>query len=179
MREGYARSVSNVRFGILVFGGLCEFAGVILTAAPEIYPVLRALRARVFLLFAVARSRIRRLFGRRKTVSGSSHVSGGMSPSGRLSGVVLVGETASDERKLAFLLELAETTQRRLNELESTASDLPRQWKDEIEATKGEIAALIETKLAEERNAYLRSRRLGIILLAIGLPVVFLANFIE
>jgi hypothetical protein len=171
--------VSTVKFSILVFGGVCEFAGVILTAAPELYPRLTPIGEGIARLVSAARARVERIFGRPKAVSHSISVSGGATAGGHASGYASVSDAESVEGKLAFLIDQAVKTQRRFDALEGRVGNLPKLWKAEIDAAKGEIATLIGTKLAKERDAYIRSRLVGITLLAIGLPIVFIANFIE
>lgn len=89
-----------------------------------------------------------------------------------------MGEDATVERKLAFLLEQAERTQTRLNDLTRELADLPKTWRADVAAARGELLAVVDAKLEAERNAYVRSRLIGIVLLSIGVPIVFVANFI-
>ncbi len=49
----------------------------------------------------------------------------------------------------------------------------------EIEAAKADLGALVDEKLATEREVYIRERLAGFVLLGVGVPLVFVANFVD
>jgi hypothetical protein len=81
-------------------------------------------------------------------------------------------------RFLAFLLEHARKAEKRLDELDDRVEDLPRQWQDDIRATRAEIEEMVTTRIEEVRDSHIRVRLFGIAFLLAGVPILAVANVI-
>jgi hypothetical protein len=120
---------------LTAFGASFEFTGIVLVAAPELFPRLfeirRSVQARLerwrrWVLLRLGRQRSRTVYAKAGGVTGG----GSMSTRGYPS----PGEAASLEERLDFLLEQAGKARERLDKLDDRVADLPRQWQEDIRA---------------------------------------------
>jgi hypothetical protein len=164
---------------LTVLGASFEFTGIVLVAAPELFPRLLEARRSVQARLEGWRRWLLLRFGRQggKTVYGKG---GGVMAGGSLSarGYASPGETASLEKKLDYLLEQAKKARERLDKLDDRVAELPRQWQDDIRAMRDEIEALMTRRVEEIRDSHIRVRLWGIGFLLAGVPILAIANVI-
>jgi hypothetical protein len=169
-----------VKIALTVVGGILEFAGICLVAAPELTPRLARVWAQVGATVAgwwrLVGEHVFRL--KREPVHhfGSSTVSGKGSASAR--GFAVVGEDTSIERQLEFLREFVERTEQRFGQIEDRVGGLAKEWNTDIETARREIESTIEQRVEEIRDAHIRLRLIGIGLLLLGVPILALANVV-
>ena len=163
---------------VVSVGALLEFVGIGLVASPELAPWVRRLGDAVRRAGRRARARLRRLLRRpRHVVMGAAAGEYGLIGSSA-SGEVTPGKDATLERKVDFLMEETKRTRRRLLEFKRELADHPDRWHRAIEAAKGELESLMDEKVQAVRDAHIRRRLLGIVLLLAGVPLLAWANFL-
>jgi hypothetical protein len=123
--------VSTAQGILLVIGAVLQFGGIVLIAFPDFLPHGQRLsrwlghRARMVI------NRVRRLFGMKplqKIVYGSGTVKGSASVSG--SGLVSISDDATQEEKIAFLLQRDQEAQQAINTLSRRVGDLEEERLD-------------------------------------------------
>jgi hypothetical protein len=164
---------------LTVLGASFEFTGIVLVAAPELFPrlleVRRSVQARLEGLRRWLLLRLGRQGGKTVYAKAGGATAGGFAEA---RGYASPGKAASVEERLAFLLEQAEKGKKRLDELEDRVGDLPRQWQDDIRAMRAEIEGLVTRRIEEIRDSHIRVRLFGIGFLLAGVPILAYANVI-
>ena len=89
-----------------------------------------------------------------------------------------MGKDASIDRQLEFLREFVERAEERFGNIEDRLAGLADEWKADITTARGEIESSIEQRVEEVRDAHIRLRLTGIVLLLIGVPILALANVV-
>jgi hypothetical protein len=170
--------MSSVKAALLVVGGLVEFGGIVLLAAPDLAPWGRRMAAWALPQWRVIEDRLRKAVGRpRKPVVYHDSATVEVSLDARISGFVSHNPDAPLEEKVEFLLRRSTESQQAMNRLmermDVVENDAARQ--------PGELRAEFERHLADELRAVAEADRLlrisGSLLLAIGLVCVTVAGF--
>jgi hypothetical protein len=160
----------TAKVALILIGMALEVVGLILTASPELAPRWRRLRH-------FGAERIRRLLRRPRHIVMEAGA-GGIVLDGRGFGYVSVPEGAPLERQLAFLREQAEEAQRRLNELEHRAAEMPEQWRKDVETTRAALEARIAQELEQARELFIVQRFIGLTCIATGSVVLAVVNLL-
>jgi hypothetical protein len=158
-------------------GAGCEFTGILLVAAPELFP--RAGRA-----WADVRGGTRRAWGwllrlirrRRRGVTVPVGPGGAVAGGGYVSGIASKEPLASLEEKVAFLLDQDRKTQERLNAMDEAARQAAEARRREIAAVQRELEAFVGDERQRERDVHIRVRLVGVCFLLAGVPVLAVAN---
>lgn len=168
-----------MRITLIVVGGALDLAGIFLVALPELTGPWHRLRTATARMARWARSRVFTLL--RIRPAGTTYVDSGTATatfSGRASLVSGLGPAADLDRKLSFLLEQAQRTQERLNELERRVEDLPAGWRDELRRGLDELERRLERAIRASREMHVYERLAGIGCLAVGSVLLSIANLI-
>jgi hypothetical protein len=83
------------------------------------------------------------------------------------------------EEKVAYLMKRAEDTNARLTKIEAFAQRAPKDWAQADEAMAARLTADMSDEIDEVREAYIRPRLTGIILLLVGSVLLAVANFLN
>lgn len=183
---GWFLGNGTFRHWLFSCAGSLEFWGVLLVASPELAPVWRRVGEGLTTAWSGTKTLTRRTYnrvllmlGRRPrphVASGTSTVSLGGSIRAR--GIVGLGEGATDEEKIAYLLERDRKTQARLGDLEEELDKLPKRWRSDIEASAGTLRQEQERSLADLRDEHLTERLGGVVLLVVGLALATWGNLL-
>jgi hypothetical protein len=170
-----------VKVGLLTAGALAQLFGIVLVAAPDLFPP--ALRFAAWLRPRLLRivNRVRSLFG--LAPRGVHHIGAGAGFIGIVgvsaTGTVGVSADASDERKIAFLLEQAESAQQRLNLVEHRLRTLEEEHLPmKLEELRHGLEAHVNAAIAESDATYRTARQLGALCLTFGLGLTTWAAFV-
>ncbi len=181
---GWYGGDGSLREWLLSAAGALELSGVLLVASPELAPVLlrageglAAVRKRTRTLTRAAANRVLRMLARQPR----PHVASGASASSlgggiRARGIVGLGEGATDEEKIAYLLERDRKTQEQLRDHQEELNELPKRWRADIEAMGGTLRSEQNEKLDELRGEHLTERLGGVVLLVVGLALATWGN---
>jgi hypothetical protein len=155
---------------VLVGGGL-ELLGIVLVAAPELFPLAgRAGRSVLRYLVQVTRQ----LGFRRGPQTVKLTFGASVEMGGRLSLVTTSPDDAPVDQQLAHLRAEAKRSQERLNALEEAVDDQPAKWREDIR----ELETAVDAKVQAAQDTYLGVRIAGILCLLVGVPIATAANLI-
>ena len=168
----------NTARSLVVAGGVLEFAGIILVASPDLIPY--ATEASRWLRDAYRRTlnRALRMIGRPRDLVLDVFPAGAIASAGRISAIKFVGEDATLERKLAFLLQRDQEAQQAENRLTERLDDLGQGTAERLGEVRSELKDHFAEKLAEELTRYRPLRVGGTVLLFMGLGCTVAASFV-
>ena len=168
----------SVKLALIIIGVVLEVVGLLLTASPELAPRARRGVAAIQRLGAKVEARTRRLLKRPKNVTVSAGAAAEFALAGRVSAHKSVPDDADVERKLSFLLEQAVESQQRLNKLEYRVSDIPGEWRKDIEDTRSALEERIAHELEQARELFIGRRLIGLTCIASGSLVLAVVNLL-
>jgi hypothetical protein len=157
-------------------GAGCEFVGILLVAAPELFPravsVWRSARERA----GAMRSKLLRLLGRPRHITMEAEA-GGVSVMGSgVEGLISKDRNASLEEKVAYLLDRDKQTQKQLSALNRALAAAKEESRRDLRVAVSELRAFVADRLERERDVHIHVRLYGIVLLLIGVPLLAVAN---
>jgi hypothetical protein len=173
---GWLAGDHSCRHWILSFGGSFELFGLLLAAAPELVPILRAVGRRVASAWRKAADFVRRVLRlprhHRLVVSDSVSVEG----AGSLSASLSIAPGASLDEKVEFLLRRYNETEDRLDEIAKTLRQHPDDWQAAIDAATASLRTEQAEAIRALRGEHLRERLLGVAMLLLGLVLATWGN---
>jgi hypothetical protein len=159
-------------------GAGCEFFGILLVAAPELFPRFGRSWTKIREGLSQAWRRLLRLFGRRQHITVSVGAAGAVASGGRLSAIVSKDPNAPLEEKVAYLLDQDRKTQERLNALDHAIEAQAEQRRREIQAAREALETFVRESLERERDVHIRVRLAGVGFLLVGVPLLAAANVV-
>lgn len=164
---------------LLIVGALCEFAGVILVAFPDLLPHATRFSAWLRRRTRPVVDRLRLLVGLPPrqhvlNLSAAAEANAAM----RLSVTKGVRAEATLEEQVAFLLERDQEAQRGANTLSRRIDDLEAAVPGQLDELRGQMHAHVERELTAAVEQHRELRVLGAVALALGLACVTVANFV-
>lgn len=121
-------------------------------------------------------ARGRCLVRRHRSVTAHVSAASAFSAGGHVSTPVEPGASATLEETVAHLVRESKRAQGRLNNLEHNVRELPEAWQRDVAAAGEAIEELVERRLTETQERYLRARQLGLVCLIGGLVLASLSN---
>jgi hypothetical protein len=182
---GWYAGDHSLRDWTLSFGGSAELFGLLLVASPELVPILQRVASlgrrawrQVLRLLRKVEAAFRRLLRRPLphvvSVGAGGARAGGFPPSGRAS----VGDEATLEEKVDYLLRRDQDVQDSLERLEGSLAALPGRWKTDVEQASQALRDEHARALAELRDRHMQARLLGVVLLAVGIVLATAGNLV-
>jgi uncharacterized protein YjeT (DUF2065 family) len=171
--------VSDAGLSLFVAGSFLDATGIFLLLAPDLVPYRDPVSAWLRTTWRRIVERLRalpdRLLRRRRHVFAQSGaliaMAGGVSGKGYVS----VGEGASPEEKIAYLLNRDRWAQERISNLETRLADVESRRLDELRA---EVERHVSEAIAEAEGRYRPLRVGGGVTLIAGLVCLSLAAFV-
>jgi hypothetical protein len=162
---------------LLAIGTVLEVLGAGMVGAPEIAPlVTKATRA---VLDSKLAARVRHLaHGGRRPIAHDVGTASEIAFASRVSGRTSIPDDASDERKLAWVLDRVREWQELLDEVERELVDEPERRRQEIEELRREFETYVSSEIRRESELYLTLRRLGVVLVIAGVILVSIGNVV-
>jgi hypothetical protein len=161
---------------LFAIGLFFEVFGAGLVAAPELAPPLTWVTRKLLATRLVTRLRLL-IRGPRHIVMDAepgAYLTFGMRTSGR----TLPPDDASDERKLAWLLTQVREMQEQLDTMQRELEEEPTRRQEEIEKLRAEFETHVTSEIKRESELYLTLRRLGVVLVILGVILTGVANFV-
>lgn len=164
----------------LFFGGAAiECVGILFVASPDLFP----LAARVVRSFGARLSQVwrraLRLFGVRRTVTAKASLGAMLVMGTRATFEKNIKDEATLEEKVAFLLRRDKEAQSDVQALAHRFDDLETALDPRLDDLRDSMAAHVGTSLEAVHRAYLPLRRLGVVLLVVGLAMATSGNFVD
>jgi hypothetical protein len=161
------------------FGALLEFGGIVALGFPDFLPGAQRLSRWLRVRGRSLVNRVRRLLGLpplRTTVSASAALEADSAVGG--SAVKSVSAEATLEEQVLFLLQRDQEAQRDVNTLGARMAAMEAKVPDKLEELRGQMETHVEQKLEAAEASYRSLRVLGAVLLACGLILTTLGNFV-
>lgn len=163
--------------GLFVGGGVLELAGIILVGSPDLFPWARRLSAGLRRQGGALEARFLALIGRRRDVAVHAGVASAVALGGRVSLLKAPGEAATLEEKVDFLVRRDKEAQDRENALGHKIEDLEAELDQRVSTLRDEMEEHVADALRAAHEYHLPLRRLGVVLLIVGLGCATAGNF--
>jgi hypothetical protein len=157
--------------------------GLLLVAAPELVPILRALGSavargwrRVLALLQKAERAFRRLIRRPRPHVVSGTASMGIAAAGGARGRTSPPEDATLEQKIDYLLRRHQDLQDMIETMSGSLAALPSRWRADIAEESATLRNEHTQALAVMRARHLGARLLGVGLLLVGIVLATVGN---
>jgi hypothetical protein len=175
--DAYARHVDGARITLYVVGGMLELSGIVLVAAPDVFPAIRSGRRWIDSRAALVALKLRRLL--RRPVSHTVSMSGTITATGTMSasGILGIDPNATLERKVELLIRHDAEAQERLNTLEQRMTDEKAARDAAIEQARGETEERLTEQMRALIDTHKRLRLIGVGLLICGAVCLNAGNF--
>jgi hypothetical protein len=125
-----------VKLAVVAVGAAFEFAGILLVAAPDWFPLYESaqLRTRASVRRSYARVRLRIGRPKAQTVHVHQGIESQVALSGHATVIHGIGPNATPAEQVAYLLGESRRTQERLSGIERTLGEQPAAWRRDLAA---------------------------------------------
>lgn len=166
-----------MRATLYIAGAVIEFAGIVLVASPDLVPYAQRLSAWLTRQWERVLARLRRLLRRPRHVTAHVSAGGAIAVGGYATVKKSVGEDATLEEKVRFLLTRDEEAQRDMQAVDRRVDELQKAIDSKLGALHSTMTAHVAESLDARHREYLALRLVGVALVVIGLTLATLGNF--
>jgi hypothetical protein len=172
-------AVTTLQGTLYAAGAAIEFIGIGLVAFPDLVPGMRRLSRWITPRWRTFENRLRRLLRLRgRDVVVTVGAAGALALGGSVSAVTSMGEDATLEQKVDFLLRRDQEAQKQANVQAERLATLGRESEKKLAALREQMETHVATELAAASAEYRPARIIGAVAVAIGLTVSTVANFL-
>lgn len=155
-------AVTTLQGTFYVAGAAAELVGIALVASPDLVPGARRLSRWIAPWWRTLENRVRRLLRLRgRDVVVTVDVAGSLGLAGSVSAVTAVGEDATLERKVDFLLRRDQEAQKQANAQAERIATLERESEKKLAEVRGQMETHVSTELAAASSEYRRLATAG------------------
>jgi hypothetical protein len=164
---------------LYIAGAVIEVIGIVLVGSPDLFPQARRLSNWTARQYWRVANRLLRLIGRPRHVTVQASAGGAVALGGSIMAVVSVSPEATLEEKVAFLLRRDLETQRGMDRLLGSLTNLERDTTARLESARSELEGHVTEALVASHAAYLPLRIAGVGVILIGLGLATTGNFVH